>query len=85
MLICLLVDEMSFVNFNLMHTRVITFVLNYANIFGSILQSKSNLSHDFGVSSMFWALSLATHDCNLELGMTKSFKDIIPRLPSVSP
>ena len=28
---------------------------------------------------------MSKHDCNLEFGMTKSFKDIIPTLPSISP
>jgi hypothetical protein len=33
---------------------------------------------------MFQLLPLSTYDCNLEFGMTKSFKDAISNLPKIS-
>lgn len=50
-----------------------------------LLWSKNSLNRDLDVSSMFWAVPLFTHDCNFEFGMTKSFKDAIHKLPSISP
>lgn len=49
------------------------------------LQSESNLSHDYGVLSMFQAPPLSTHGCNLEFKTTKSFKYDILVLSFISP
>lgn len=41
-------------------------------------RSKDNLSSQNEFSSMFQLFLLLAYDCNLEFGMTKSFKDAIP-------
>jgi hypothetical protein len=48
------------------------------------LRSSDNLSSHDRVSSMFQLLLLSAHDCNLQFGMTKSFKNAIPNLPKIS-
>ena len=40
--------------------------------------TRDNLSSYDGVSLVFQLLFLSTHDCNLEFGITKGFKDVFP-------